>query len=200
MEHSVETRSGKFVQLLTPCVSQIDLGDIAWGLSRTARFNGHTPGDIPYSVAQHSVWVAMIAEVHYNADPHAAKLSLFHDAHEAYTGDIVSPLKKLPEIHGAIRNIESNLQACIHQALMIPNPSDHQEEIISVVDKMALAVEASKFLPSCGEGWSDIWAVPKVIIDTLKPPLPPQQAYELFVLANNYIDQGIALEELWCQS
>lgn len=57
---TIETVSGKQIDLMNPSVTDIDIHDIAWGLSRQPRFAGHTITEIPYSVAQHSVHVANI--------------------------------------------------------------------------------------------------------------------------------------------
>lgn len=55
---TIETVTGRQIDLSNPNVSDISVEDIAWGLSRQARFAGHTITDIPYSVAQHSCYVA----------------------------------------------------------------------------------------------------------------------------------------------
>lgn len=63
MSHtSIETVSGIQVDVANPDPSTINIVDIAWGLSRQARFAGHTITDIPYSVAQHSVYVSELVE------------------------------------------------------------------------------------------------------------------------------------------
>jgi 5'-deoxynucleotidase YfbR-like HD superfamily hydrolase len=62
----------------------IDIIDIAYGLSNVGRFAGQVPF---YSVALHSIEVSKLV-------PDDLKLSaLLHDATEAYIGDIVSPIK-----------------------------------------------------------------------------------------------------------
>lgn len=61
-QHSVETASGRFLDLANPEVEMISVHDIAWGLSRQPRFCGQTLGNIPLSVAQHSTFVARIAK------------------------------------------------------------------------------------------------------------------------------------------
>jgi len=83
----LSTRSGQRVQLLQPQPDSIDIGDIALGLSRQYRFNGHTT--TPYTVAQHSVVVSYLVPAEH------ALQALLHDAAEAYIGDLPSPVKKL---------------------------------------------------------------------------------------------------------
>lgn len=82
----METWSGKRVDLLNPDPSQIDIRDIAHHLSILNRFTGATK--VPYSVAQHSLYVSMLVPEHLQL--HA----LLHDAHEAYVNDINTPLKE----------------------------------------------------------------------------------------------------------
>ena len=54
---AIETVSGRFVDLVDPDPSTIDIHDIAWALSRMPRYVGHTVSTLPYSIAQHSVAV-----------------------------------------------------------------------------------------------------------------------------------------------
>lgn len=96
--------SGKVVNLLDPQPDQIDILDIALALSRQARFNGMTSHY--YSVAQHSVLAAQLGKDHG-----CALELLLHDAAEAYTGDIVKPLKNLLEPN--ISKIEKSIEAVI---------------------------------------------------------------------------------------
>lgn len=81
------TKSHKAFYFDAPKQSQICLEDIAHALSNLCRFNGHCSEF--YSVAQHSVYASQLCP------PEAQLDGLFHDATEAYIGDMVSPLKKL---------------------------------------------------------------------------------------------------------
>ena len=53
--------SGRRLDLLDPSPLDVELGDIAHGLARVARWNGQTPGPHVFSVAQHSLLVEAIA-------------------------------------------------------------------------------------------------------------------------------------------
>jgi len=77
-------KSGMIVDLTDIDPSCITLEDIAHNLSNSCRFNGGC--NRFYSIAEHSVNVSTTV-----ADKHA-KAALMHDAHEAYTGDIVRPI------------------------------------------------------------------------------------------------------------
>lgn len=96
----VFTRYSGGVNLLDPDPETIDLRDIELGMSRIVRFNGQTKDAI--TVGEHCVrladWHGSDLEIHL----------LLHDAAEAYTGDIVSPLKQLlPEIADIERRLIS---------------------------------------------------------------------------------------------
>jgi len=75
-------------------VNDITVDDIASGLAFQGRYNGQVQSFI--SIAEHSVVVATIVR---RCDPLNLDLQiagLFHDAHEAYLGDTVSPVKAHP--------------------------------------------------------------------------------------------------------
>src|SRR5574343_225812 len=116
----LETVTGKVVNVVEPTPDQICIDDIAWGLSRMPRFCGHTITEIPYNVAQHSLFVAReVANICDNPHQYPAEiaecvnivqpandsgrwklelilLGLLHDGSEIYTGDIPSPMKQIP--------------------------------------------------------------------------------------------------------
>lgn len=77
-----------------PLKHKIDIDDIARSLTYTNRFNGHF-GYLP--VAAHSILVAALAsEAAYKVPPQTAwAAGLLHDAHEAYLGDVSTPLKRV---------------------------------------------------------------------------------------------------------
>jgi len=77
---------GTLFSFLDPDPAEICLEDIAHGLSNLCRFNGQTSAF--YSVAQHSVLVSLLCNMR------DALWGLFHDAAEAYLGDVVSPIKR----------------------------------------------------------------------------------------------------------
>ena len=90
----------------------IDIKEIAHNLSQICRYAGATPGF--YSVAEHSV---IVAEMMYdnvnlienNSNVLAAMYGLLHDAHEAYIGDIIYPVKyiiKSEMLNTLINNID----------------------------------------------------------------------------------------------
>lgn len=105
-ETTQETYSGKKIDLLNPDSSQICIKDIARALSKVCRFNGHV--NVPYSVAEHSMWVAELVPKHLKLE------ALLHDASEAYICDIPTPMKNL--LGDTYRQVEHRLQAAIGKA------------------------------------------------------------------------------------
>lgn len=63
---------------------------IAHSLAQINRFTGHATR--PYSVAEHSLLVCDIV-ASMGLDCHAQRAALMHDAHEAFTGDVATPIK-----------------------------------------------------------------------------------------------------------
>lgn len=75
---------------LAPCGRPVDIRDVAHHLAIVNQFNGATTR--PYSVAEHSLLCCDIAR-HAGASVFVQMAALMHDAHEAYTNDLVSPAK-----------------------------------------------------------------------------------------------------------
>lgn len=157
----IQTRSGKAVDLLDPRPKDIDLEDIAWSLAHTNRFNGHAGR---YSVARHSVFVwELITAQEPPERTDASMWALLHDASEAYTGDVVSPLKRA--LDASLRNIEVLLQAAICERFdVFPNPSD--ERRVKHADQVLLATEAAVFFPETDRPSPSPWG-------DLPPPYAP---------------------------
>lgn len=154
-EYSMETASGREVNLLDPQPSAIYLGDIAHALSHQCRFNGHVRRG--YSVAEHSVLVSRLIEHHHPHNRQLQLAGLMHDAAEAYLGDMISPVKfALREHDNAIpvhwADLEESLEAAIGQSLQITTEQWHCNEV-KLADWWALKIEATEITFSRGRGW-----------------------------------------------
>ena len=105
--------SGRRLDLLEPSAVDIEIEDIAHGLSRIARWNGQTLGDYPFSVAAHSLLVERIVSELYPQAPLSWQLAaLLHDGPEYVIGDLISPFKSA--VGGVYKEMEQHLQAAIH--------------------------------------------------------------------------------------
>lgn len=117
-----QTYTGKRFYPIDPKPEDVEIYDIAHSLSLLCRFNGHCRSF--YSVAQHSVLVA-------DKLPDELKLfGLLHDAHEAYTGDFISPLKRSdPDLNESLTLIQAKIQHAIIYALTNDNYLSIYKEI-----------------------------------------------------------------------
>ena len=154
----VVTLSGQRFNILKPEPADVRLEDIACSLARQARFNGHTR--FFYSVGQHSCLGAQVSPT-----KDIGLLMLFHDATEAYIGDLVSPVKRLlPDFE----IIESRIHWAICQrfGLELPTP-----KVIKQIDRRLLATEVrdliTKDLASWGIGAYEPYDFPVI-------PWPPE--------------------------
>ena len=87
----IRTASGLDVTLALPTAEALHVRDIAAHLAKINRFNGAT--QTPYSVAQHSLLVAELLQRRKLRAP-VVLWGLLHDAHEAWLGDIATPVKR----------------------------------------------------------------------------------------------------------
>lgn len=115
----ITARSGRVVSLSNPDPSTIDIRDIACSLSRLNRFCGATM--LPLNVADHSLNVVRFMSMK-KAPPAMLMLGLLHDAHEAYIGDITTPMRKVIMAHAGtdlVLNIADRLDAAIMKAFRV---------------------------------------------------------------------------------
>jgi hypothetical protein len=166
----LETASGWMIDYTNPDPDVISISDIALALSRINRFNGHT--SIEWSVASHSILCLDFATQFYRdrVDDRMGMHILLHDAHEAYTGDIVTPLKHMPEIRQHLQAVEARLQYAIELAFGISHPTNAEREFIKMIDEFALAIEAHHLMPSQGKHWS-LRTVGKDALDLFDEPM-----------------------------
>lgn len=157
------THSGIAVPMLTPRPEQIAIEDIAWHLAHIRRFNGATVQ--PISVAQHSIAVADAVPTSFRA------AALLHDAHEAYLGDIIQPIKEaLGMSSGAgqsLRILAHRFDLAICKRFDIPQPL-LSHTLIMIADLRALAAERRDFMPAGGPHWKCLDGI---------DPLPPHSIY-----------------------
>ena len=114
--HQAPTDRGHWAQTFTagrfyfqdPRPEDIHILDVASGLSKNGRFTGQCIEWV--SIAEHSVLVMRDLYAGGVTDPRALRQALFHDASEAYTGDLPRPLKTiLPDF----RRIEDRIMHAV---------------------------------------------------------------------------------------
>ncbi|KIL96721.1 putative hydrolases of HD superfamily [Paramagnetospirillum magnetotacticum MS-1] len=135
-------RSGHRLDILDPSPLEIEIDDIALGLSREARWNGQTRGEHAYSVAQHSILVTELMASDVPDLPTEALLAGFlHDAPEYVTSDLVTPFKK--HIGSVYRTIEDRVARAVRVAFNLPAELPQEwAEAIDRADHAAAYLEA----------------------------------------------------------
>jgi len=134
--------SGRRLDLLEPSALDVEIEDIAQGLSRVARWNGQTKGEHAFSVAQHSL---LVLDIHLRLEPEltpAQQLTcLLHDAPEYVVGDMISPFKAV--VGGDYKSVENRLQEAVHLRFSLPvGISPSLKKAIKKADTIAAYYEA----------------------------------------------------------
>ena len=134
--------SGRRLDLLDPTPLDIEIQDIAHGLSFVARWNGQTSGDFPYSVAEHSLLVERIfSELNPNSSPQARLVALLHDAPEYVLGDLISPVKAA--VGYGYETLNEKLTEAIYRRFGVPAKiSLDLKKKIKKADKISAWLEA----------------------------------------------------------
>lgn len=163
-DHRIMLHSGRLFDLEHPEASEFTIDDIAHGLAHTCRYAGQCDGF--YSVAEHSVLVSQVV-------PFAKLAALFHDATEAFIGDVSGPLKRLlPEY----RTIEKRIALAIYEHLGIEWPVPFE---VKRADCSVMAAELVVLMPAGTNEWlHELNVVPA---DVEIQRLDPKRAKALFL-------------------
>lgn len=147
------------------------IGDIAHSLAQNNRYNGHTIR--PYSVAQHSVLVS------YEVPSHLAFQALLHDAHEAYTVDLPSPVKEIVNHlgDGAWSKFEDQVAGVVRRYFKVP-VSTHKK-VKEADRKLYLNEIGSLFTDTAKSSFMKLGCTP--LYDIMIEPLSVQDSYDLFL-------------------
>lgn len=174
--------SGRRLDLLEPSPLDIEIEDIAHGLSRVARWNGQTSGDWAFSVAEHSVLVADVLALTRETAPRKWLLAaLLHDASEYVVGDLISPFKAA--VGFDYKAFENRLMDAIHIRFgLVPPPSQEAKAAIKRADQRAAFLEATQLAGFTVEEARRFFgqAHPRLSSMQLKPQ-PPDRAKALFL-------------------
>ena len=135
--------SGRRLDIVDPSPLDVEIGDIAHGLARVARWNGQTSGPEIFSVAQHALLVEALFSAAAPRPPAQEGLAaLLHDAPEYVIGDLISPFKSA--VGGDYRQIETRLMRAIH--IRFGLPPDLAPELakrIKAADRLSAFMEAT---------------------------------------------------------
>lgn len=151
-ETTITLPQGRSFDLRKPDPRDVRAGDIVTSLGIQIRYLGHQQR---ITVLEHSLWVAQasiaLAEYYRWSEEEISSERLWahamiHDAHEAYIGDIISPVASA--IHmmcGAsdvIHRLKSEVQSAIEAAAGLQRPTPKTIGIIARADHASRAHEA----------------------------------------------------------
>lgn len=173
--------SGRRLDLIDPSPLDIEIEDIAQGLSRVARWNGQTEGDHAFSVAQHSVIVEEIcARLEPDWPSHWRLAALLHDSAEYVIGDMISPFKAA--LGYDYKAFEARLEEAIHRRFGLPPTLPRSiKSLIKQADRTCAFHEATQI---AGFGVEESWKLfgkPAKAVRIEIQPLNATGAKDLFL-------------------
>lgn len=168
------TYTGRKFYPTNPNPADIDIVDIAHGLSMICRFGGHVKQF--YSVAQHSVMACELAE------PSVRLAALLHDATEAYIGDCIRPLKvQLPQFNA----VEAKVCAAICERFGLK--LTHSDKVaIKFIDNTLLMTERRDLTDSNHFRWIEELEAFKPLPFSINPVTQPEAEQAFLKLFEKY--------------
>jgi len=173
--------SGRRLDLLDPSPLDIEIEDIAHGLSRVARWNGQTKGRWAFSVAQHSLLVLdLVEQLRPKADKRLRLAALLHDGPEYVVGDLITPFKSSVGLN--YKALEERLLSAIHLRFGLPARLPAKtSRLIKRADRAAAFLEATQLAGFDLAEAKRIFIAPRNIESIEITPQPPGGAKKLFL-------------------
>ena len=168
---TMETYTGIYVNPLDLKPSDIRIEDIAHHLSLICRFGGAC--DSFYSVAEHCVNISYIL-----SNAHLSIYGLLDDASEAYTGDVIRPIKY--QLYNVFSQIEERAYKAILEAMDLRQPDRATTEAIKRADNEMLATEAAQLMKSKGNGWNGLPEPSNLKLDCYTPKVAESRFLDRF--------------------
>lgn len=179
----VHLPSGQLFDIEHPNPALINLRDVAKTLSRICRWGGRLIEAAEfYSVAQHSVYVADVAAT-WGATEATRLAALWHDAAEAFIGDVCRPIKRrFPDF----KALESPLLELLYRELGL-GPHDYDADLVKRADNAVCRQEARVICRGSSRwNWGD---TPIVDIQFIDPDdcRSPREAFEMFWARHSWL-------------
>ncbi len=173
--------SGRRLDLLDPTPLDIEIADIALGLSRVARWNGQTSGQWSFSVAQHSLLVERLVIDFKPATPPRWRLAaLLHDAPEYVIGDLITPFKAAVGLD--YKALEVSLMRAVHLRFGLPAElPGSAARLIKRADRAAAYLEATQLAGFSHAEATRILGKPRVLPQRRLRACPPEEAKDNFL-------------------
>ncbi len=173
--------SGRRLDLLDPSPLDIEIEDIARGISRVARWNGQTAGEYPLSVAQHSVIVAeLLKSYNENIEIKWQLAALLHDAAEYIISDMITPLKLFLGVEYI--QLEEKIQSAINIRFSLPGEIPRKiYKLIKNCDRQTAFIEAIQLAGFSLKDAKKTLRMPKLIPNYKIIPISANRAEKLFL-------------------
>ena len=173
--------SGRRLDLLNPSPLDIEIEDIARGISRVARWNGQTSGEYPLSVAQHSVIVAeLLKSYNENIEIKWQLAALLHDAAEYIISDMITPLKLFLGVEYI--QLEEKIQSAINIRFSLPGEIPKKiYKLIKNCDRQTAFIEAIQLAGFTLKEAKKTLKIPTLIPDYKIIPISANKAEKLFL-------------------
>ena len=173
--------SGRRLDLLNPSPLDIEIEDIARGISRVARWNGQTSGEYPLSVAQHSVIVAeLLKSYNENIEIKWQLAALLHDAAEYIISDMITPLKSF--LGEEYIQLEEKIQSAINIRFSLPGEIPKKiYKLIKNCDRQTAFIEAIQLAGFTLNDAKKTLKMPKLIPNYKIIPISANKAEKLFL-------------------
>ena len=173
--------SGRRLDLLNPSPLDIEIEDIARGISRVARWNGQTSGIYPLSVAQHSVIVAeLLKSYNENIEIKWQLAALLHDAAEYIISDMITPLKSF--LGEEYIQLEGKIQSAINIRFSLPGEIPKKiYKLIKNCDRQTAFIEAIQLAGFTLKEAKRTLKMPTLIPDYKIIPISANKAEKLFL-------------------
>lgn len=128
-------------------LARVQFVDVLEGLRAAMRWRGQTIKRI--TVARHTLAVATLASLHPRAESvgrrEVTATALFHDAAEAFLGDVPTPHKRHPAF-AEYRAVEAALHAALCRRFGVdPDPGEAVDGIVAEADLAAMCIEAQLY-------------------------------------------------------
>ncbi len=173
--------SGRRLDLLNPSPLDIEIEDIAHGLSRVARWNGQTAGEWAFTVAQHSLLVEELAtRLKSGIETRWRLAALLHDAPEYVIGDLISPFKAAVGLD--YHAFEERLGHAIRLRFGLPAELPRRvHALIKRADRAAAFLEARELAGFTEREARRYFGPPPASEDIALEPWPPSTAKKRFL-------------------
>ncbi len=188
--------SGRRLNLIDPSPLDIEIADIALGLSRNTRWNGQTQGSHGWSVAQHSdLVVDIVRRLKPRATARLLMAAKLHDASEYVTHDLITPFKAV--IGDVFKEVENRLTRAIYVRFgLAPVLAPADKALIKKADLIAAATEAVQLAGfTAAECRTVLDFTEKPLKDVTLVPLPVVEAEKRFLEGFRQLEKAIALQE-----